>query len=58
MKDKSWKKKVSESTTVLDESDENLVYDTKMENIFKKVYIYDQYIFKNDTIRNIRNKVA
>ena len=40
LKDKSWKKKVSESTTKLDDSDENLVYDSKIENIYKKIYIF------------------
>tara|TARA_B100000767_G_scaffold275543_1_gene313194 strand:- start:4946 stop:10432 length:5487 start_codon:yes stop_codon:yes gene_type:complete len=58
LKDKSWKKKISKPTTILDDADENLVYDSKIENIYKKIYIYDQYIFKNDTIKNIRNKVA
>ena len=58
LNDKSWKKKVSKLDLKLDDTDENLVYDSKINNIYKKIYIYDQYIFKNDTIRNIRNKVA
>ena len=58
LNDKSWKKKIGKVDIELDKTDENLVYNSKIQNIYKKIYIFDQYIFKNDTIRNIRNKVA
>ena len=58
LNDKSWKKKINNPETLLDLTNEDLVYDTKLYNVYDKSYIFDQYIFKNDTIKNIRNKVA
>ena len=58
LKDKSWKEKVNKIENKYDTSLDNLIYDTRLEDTFNKFYVYNQYIFKNDTIKNIRKKVA
>ena len=37
---------------------DNVMYDDSVKNIFKKNYIYEQYIFKDDTIKKIKEKIC
>ena len=53
---KKWEKMTVEKK--YDNSSDNIAYDTKIEDIFKKNYITEQYIFKDDTIKNMRQKIA
>ena len=41
-----------------DTSRNNDMYDENLKNVFKKYYVKDQYIFKDDTIRTIREKIC
>jgi hypothetical protein len=41
-----------------DNSLDNLTYDVKIEDIYKKIYITDQYIYMDDTIKTMRNKIT
>jgi hypothetical protein len=54
--DKKWEKVAIEKK--YDHSNDNIAYDTKIEDIFKKHYVTDQYIFKDDTIKTMRQKIA
>jgi len=56
--DKKWEKEVNNLDKKYDTSLDNLVYDTKIEDIYNKYYIYDQYIFKDDTIKTMRQKIT
>ena len=55
--DKKWDKQVIIDNKY-DASLDNLTYDTKLEDIFNKYYITEQYIFKDDTIKNMRQKIS
>jgi len=57
-KDKSWLKTDEVVNTKFDTSLEDLQYDTKLEDIYAKTYIFDEFIFKDDTITTLRNKVC
>ena len=37
---------------------DDIGYDSKLEDVFEKYYIRDQFIFMDDTIKNIRNKIC
>lgn len=41
-----------------DNSRDNTNYDESLKNIFNKNYIFNNYIYKDDTIKNIKNKIA
>jgi len=56
--DKKWDKEIEELEKTYDDSNDDLTYDTKIEDIYKKYYITDQYIFKDDTIKNMRQKIT
>jgi hypothetical protein len=56
--DTKWDKKYEESTFKYDTSLDNLSYDNKIENIYIKYYIYDETIFKDDTIKTIQQKIT
>jgi len=56
--DKKWEQKTEESIIDYDSSLDNLTYDSKLEDIFIKYYIYDEYIFKDDTIKIMRQKIS
>ena len=55
--DKKWDK-VVEVEKKYDDSMDGLAYDTKLEDVYVKYYITDQYIFKDDTIKSMRNKIT
>ena len=37
---------------------DNVMYDDSIKNVYKKIYIYEQYIFKDDTIKKIKEKIC
>ena len=57
-KDKSWLKESDLTEVEFNEKLEDIQYDSKLEDVYEKVYIRDQYIFIDDTIQNMRNKIA
>ena len=58
LNDKKWEKSTEKLTKNYDDSLDNITYDSKLEEVYKKVYITSQYIFMDDTIKTIRNKIA
>ena len=56
--DKKWDKNFNKVEQKYDESLENLTFDSKLEDIFIKHYITEQYIFKDDTIKTMRQKIS
>ena len=44
--------------TKWDDSKDNILYDEQLINVFSKVYIYNQYICLDDTIKTIKNKIC
>ena len=56
--DKNWEKKVEKTEQKYNDELDAIPYDTKLEDIFKKIYITNEYIFKDDTIKNMKNKIA
>jgi hypothetical protein len=55
--DKKWDKNINLDKKY-DNGLDNLTFDTKLEDIYNKCYITDQYIYKDDTIKNMRNKIS
>jgi hypothetical protein len=41
-----------------DVSKDNLMYDEQLKNVFTKYYVTSQYIFKDDTVKVIKNKIC
>jgi hypothetical protein len=41
-----------------DNSKDNTNYDESLKNVFNKQYVFNNYIYKNDTIKNIKNKIT
>ena len=58
LNDKKWEKTTEKLTKEYDDSEDNLNYDSKLEEIYKKIYITSQYIFMDDTIKTIRSKIT
>jgi hypothetical protein len=56
--DKKWNKKIESVSLEYDKSLDNLSYDAKLEDVYYKYYIYDEYIFKDDTIKILKQKIA
>ena len=56
--DKKWEKQVIKLEDSYDKSSEDLTYDAKMEDIFSKHYIKTQYIYLDDTIKTMRQKIT
>jgi hypothetical protein len=56
--DKKWDKQFDKVEQKYDDSLENLSYDSKLEDIYIKYYITKQYIFKDDTIKTMRQKIS
>lgn len=44
--------------TEFDQSKDTNIYDEHLRDVFKKTYVRTQYIFKDDTIKDIRNKIC
>jgi len=56
--DKKWDKNINTLSTDYDDSLDSLTYDSKLTDVFQKHYITDQYIFMDDTIKTVRNKIC
>jgi len=56
--DKSWEKKAEKLGLDFDDSLEEITFDSNIETIFKKIYIKDDYIYKDDTIKTMKNKIS
>lgn len=55
---KQTEKIVSFKNIPFDNSKDNNEYEENLYNSFNKYYVYDLYINKNDTIKNIKNKIS
>jgi hypothetical protein len=58
IKNTKWDKSISDNNKLYDDRYDNLPYDIKLEDVYNKIYITEQYIFKDDTIKNIKNKIS
>ena len=58
IKDNSFLKHKDQTELTFNETLDDIGYDTKLEDVYDKYYIREQFIFMDDTIKNIRNKVA
>jgi hypothetical protein len=58
LNDYSWGNNIQKLGLEYDEEDENIIYDMILQDVTKKYYITDQYIFKDETIKNIKQKIA
>jgi hypothetical protein len=58
LNDKNIFEKKNKNMAVFDTSKDNNMYDENLRDIFNKIYIYEQYIYKDDTIENIKNKIC
>ncbi len=56
--DKKWEKSSDNLEKKYDDTQEELTYDAKLEDIYKKYYITEQFIFKDDTIKTMRQKIS
>jgi hypothetical protein len=54
---KSWTKKV-ETEVKYDDNLDTLPYDTKLEDVFDKEYIKEEYIFMDDNVKTMRDKIT
>ncbi len=57
-KDKSWLKDAKDTEIKFNSKLDNITYDTNLEDIYDKEYILEQYIFMDDMIKTIREKIA
>ena len=57
-KEKSWIKESEKVENNFNDKLENLQYDSKLEDIYEKTYIFDEYIFKDDNIITLKNKIC
>ncbi|CAH6421508.1 VETF early transcription factor large subunit [uncultured virus] len=58
LKDEDFIKKTKSELLDFDQSKDNLMYDENLRNVFFKNYVTSQYIFKDDTIKMIKNKIC
>lgn len=58
LSDKSWYKEMKNLEKNWNDSLDNITFDSKVEDTFNKNYIANQYIFKDDSIKNMRNKIT
>lgn len=56
--DVKWEAKTDKLENTFDETFENITYDTKLDDVYHKIYITDQYIFKDDTVKTMRQKIT
>jgi hypothetical protein len=50
--------KINEKIMKFPKEKDNNAYDENLKDIYSKIYVYHQYIFKDDTIKNINNKIC
>jgi hypothetical protein len=58
LKDDKLFKKIDNSLIQFDITKDDQMYDDHLKNVYKKHYITNQYIFKDDTIKMIKNKIC
>ena len=58
LNNKSWNKESNTLSKIYDDKYDNAVYDNNLSDIYDKYYITDQYIFRDNTIKIIKNKIA
>ena len=58
LKDNKIFEKQENSMLDFDESKQNNIYDESLKDIYKKLYVTSQYIFKDDTIKIIKDKIC
>jgi hypothetical protein len=56
--DKKWEQKDEDALIEFNHAKDNDAYDMALKDIYEKIYIYDDYIFKNDNIQTIRNRIC
>ncbi len=56
--DKKWEKKIDEFELKYDKKYDNTNFDATLEDVYNKYYITDEYIFKDDNIKVIKNKIC
>jgi hypothetical protein len=56
--DKNFKKELEQTESVADDKLDELPYDTNLEDVYYKNYIYDHYIFMDDNIKKIKQKIT
>ena len=58
LNDRSYLKTANKLEITFDNSMEDITFDIKLEDVYEKYYIMDQFIFMDDTIKTIRNKIS
>ncbi len=56
--DKSFVKNIEKMEVDFNDKMDEISYDTKLEDVYNKVYIKEQFIYMDDNIKTIRNKVC
>jgi hypothetical protein len=56
--DKDISEKTNEEMIEFDKSDDVLMRDTKLKNIYKKNYVFGQFIYEDDKIKTIKDKIC
>lgn len=56
--DESIINKLNKNIVEFDSTKDTNIYDENIKDIYKKTYITSQYIFKDDTIKNIKDKIC
>ena len=56
--DKKWEKKIDDFDLKYDKKYDNVNFDVSLDDVFNKYYITDEYIFKDDNIKVIKNKIC
>lgn len=58
LKDDKILKKTKSGMVEFDDSKDNVLYDENLRDVYHKYYVTSQYIFKDDTIKMIKNKIC
>ena len=56
--DKKWEKSIDNLNKEYDDSLDNVTFDAKIEDVYKKYYITNQFIFMDDTVKTLRSKIS
>jgi hypothetical protein len=56
--DKSFLKNIDKINLEFNDKLDDITFDAKLEDVYQKVYITDQFIFMDDNIKTIRNKLT
>jgi hypothetical protein len=56
--DKKWEKKIDDFELKYDKKLDSINFNANLEDVFNKFYITDEYIFKDDNIKVIKNKIC